>query len=46
VPPNLKFYVDDMEDGWLNGDDWDLVHLRCITPWLKDQPKLLERAYE
>lgn len=46
MPPNLKFYVDDMEDGWLNGDDWDLVHLRCISPWLKDQQKLFERAYE
>ena len=46
VPPNLKFIVDDIEDEWMHGDDWDLVHLRCISPWLKDQPKVLRMAYE
>ncbi|KAB5578083.1 S-adenosyl-L-methionine-dependent methyltransferase [Coniochaeta sp. 2T2.1] len=46
VPQNLKFFVDDIEDGWLNGDGWDLVHLRCISPWLKDKELLLKRAYE
>ncbi|KAJ9150145.1 S-adenosyl-L-methionine-dependent methyltransferase [Coniochaeta hoffmannii] len=46
VPQNLKFFVDDIEDGWVNGDGWDLVHLRCITPWLKDKDTLFGRAYE
>ena len=46
VPSNLKFIVDDIEDEWLHGDDWDLVHLRCISPWLKDQPRVLRMAYE
>lgn len=46
VPTNLKFFVDDIEDGWLNGDNWDLVHLRCLAPWLKDSELLLRRAYE
>lgn len=46
VPPNLKFIVDDVEDEWLHGDDWDFVHLRCLSPWLKDEPKLLRAAFE
>ncbi|KAI5457649.1 S-adenosyl-L-methionine-dependent methyltransferase [Mariannaea sp. PMI_226] len=46
VPPNLRFLVDDIEDGWTNGDDWDFVHMRCITPWLKDTVKVLRQAYE
>lgn len=30
VPPNLIFIVDDMEDSWLCGDNFDFVHLRKI----------------
>ncbi|KAH8664806.1 S-adenosyl-L-methionine-dependent methyltransferase [Ilyonectria robusta] len=46
VPPNLRFLVDDIEDEWTHGDDWDLVHMRCISPWLKDEVKVLRQAYE
>lgn len=46
VPTNLKFFVDDIEDGWLNGDGWDLVHMRTVTPWLKDRDTFFNRAYE
>ncbi|CAJ0546853.1 Ff.00g014800.m01.CDS01 [Fusarium sp. VM40] len=37
VPPNLKFMVDDIEDEWMHGNDFDFVHMRCISPWLKDE---------
>jgi hypothetical protein len=46
VPPNLKFLVDDIEDEWMHGDDFDFVHMRCISPWLKDEVKLLRQAHE
>ncbi len=46
VPPNCRFLVDDIEDEWTHGGGWDLVHLRCISPWLKDQPKLFQHAIE
>jgi hypothetical protein len=46
VPPNLKFLVDDIEDEWMHGDDFDFVHMRCISPWLKDEVKVLRQAYE
>ena len=46
VPPNCKFIVDDIEDDWVNGDNWDYVHLRCMTAWLKDKPKVLKQALE
>ncbi|KAF4977615.1 hypothetical protein FZEAL_5899 [Fusarium zealandicum] len=45
VPPNLKFIVDDIEDEWIHGDDWDFVHMRCICPWLKDVAGVLRQAY-
>ncbi|KAH8898842.1 S-adenosyl-L-methionine-dependent methyltransferase [Thozetella sp. PMI_491] len=46
VPPNVKFIIDDVEDDWMHGKDWDLVHLRCLNPWLKDQAKVLASAFD
>lgn len=46
VPTNLKFFVDDIEDGWLNDDGSDLVHMRTVIPWLKDWDTLFRRVYE
>ncbi|EWY87185.1 hypothetical protein FOYG_11417 [Fusarium oxysporum NRRL 32931] len=45
VPPNVKFYVDDIEDEWLNGDDFDFVHLRNMIPILKSPVTLLKQVY-
>ncbi|KAI0907206.1 S-adenosyl-L-methionine-dependent methyltransferase [Ustulina deusta] len=42
IPSNCKFLVDD----WENGRDWDFIHLRNMTPILKDPVKLLKNAYE
>ncbi|KPM45556.1 hypothetical protein AK830_g945 [Neonectria ditissima] len=46
VPPNLRFLVDDIEDKWMHGYGWDFVHMRCISPWLKDEVNVLRQAYE
>lgn len=41
-----RFLVDDVEDEWLNGDDFDFVHLRNMIPILKSPVGLLKQAYE
>ncbi|KAF5989750.1 TAM domain-containing protein [Fusarium bulbicola] len=46
VPPNLKFLVDDIEDEWMHGGDFDFVHMRCISHWLKDEVKVLRQAHD
>ncbi|KAF5586463.1 mRNA 3 end-processing YTH1 [Fusarium pseudocircinatum] len=46
VPPNLKFLVDDIEDEWMHGGDFDFVHMRCISPWLKDEVNVLRQAHD
>ncbi|KAF5552072.1 TAM domain-containing protein [Fusarium phyllophilum] len=46
VPPNLKFLVDDIEDEWMHGGNFDFVHMRCISPWLKDEVKVLRQAHD
>ncbi|KAI1850903.1 hypothetical protein JX265_007228 [Neoarthrinium moseri] len=45
IPPNVKFLIDDCEDEWLNGDNYDLVHLRTMSPILKDVPKMCRQAF-
>lgn len=34
-----------MEDEWLNGEDFDFVHLRNMIPILKSPVTLLKQAY-
>ncbi len=46
VPPNVRFLVDDFEDEWMNGDDFDLVHLRSIAPIAKNIPKILQQSIQ
>ncbi|KAJ2969077.1 hypothetical protein NQ176_g8856 [Zarea fungicola] len=46
VPPNVKFLVDDVEAEWLNGDDFDFVHLRNMIPILKSPVDLLKQVYD
>ena len=41
-----RFYVDDIEASWLNGPDFDLVHLRNMVPILKSPVNVLKQAYE
>ncbi|KAL7818341.1 S-adenosyl-L-methionine-dependent methyltransferase [Trichoderma gracile] len=46
VPPNVKFVIDDVEAEWLNGDNWDFVHLRNMIPVMKSPIALLKQAYD
>ncbi|TPX18334.1 uncharacterized protein E0L32_011783 [Thyridium curvatum] len=45
VPSNCRFLVDDVEEEWLYGDNFDMVHMRTMASVLKDIPKVLRRAY-
>ncbi|KAH8883566.1 S-adenosyl-L-methionine-dependent methyltransferase [Thozetella sp. PMI_491] len=44
VPPNVRFLIDDIEDDWLNGSDFDFIHMRSVVILVKDVPKLLQRC--
>jgi hypothetical protein len=45
TPSNVKFLVDDAEDDWLNGSDFDLVHFRTMSAVLKNVPKMIQMTY-
>ncbi|KAJ2891192.1 hypothetical protein MKZ38_000768 [Zalerion maritima] len=44
IPPNLQFYVDDIEDEWVDHCGYDLVHLRHVAPFVRDMPRLLRHT--
>ncbi|KAJ2978750.1 hypothetical protein NUW58_g7396 [Xylaria curta] len=46
IPANCKFLIDDVEDTWENGPDWDFVHLRNMIPILREPIKLLRNIYD
>ncbi|KAI1115666.1 S-adenosyl-L-methionine-dependent methyltransferase [Nemania sp. NC0429] len=46
IPPNCRFIVDDVEDTWENGWDWDFVHLRNMIPILRNPVQVLRNVYE
>ncbi|KAF7549517.1 hypothetical protein G7Z17_g6339 [Cylindrodendrum hubeiense] len=41
----IDFLVDDAEEEWMNGDNYDLVHMRSMSSVLKDIPKVLRHSY-
>ncbi|KAI0014303.1 S-adenosyl-L-methionine-dependent methyltransferase [Xylariaceae sp. FL0662B] len=45
-PPNLRFHVDNIEEQWAYGPNYDLVHLRHMGYLLKEPLKLLTSTYE
>ncbi|KAI8624539.1 S-adenosyl-L-methionine-dependent methyltransferase [Xylariaceae sp. FL1651] len=44
-PPNLQFHVDNVEDEWVYGTNYDFVHLRHMGWLLKDPAQLLKSAF-
>ena len=46
VPPNVEFYVDDIEEQWNFHSPFDFVYFRMMTGSIKDWPKALRQAYE
>ncbi|KAH8912639.1 S-adenosyl-L-methionine-dependent methyltransferase [Coniochaeta sp. PMI_546] len=45
LPPNVEFIVDDIEDEWTDGSDYDYVHSRVVFACLKDPPKVIDTAF-
>lgn len=45
VPPNVKFLVDDIEDEWVHGDGFGLVHFRTMASVLKNVPQTIVKTY-
>jgi hypothetical protein len=46
LPPNCRFLIDDAEDEWLNGDNYDMVHMRTMTSVLKNVPKAMQNSFQ
>lgn len=45
IPPNLRFYVDDVELPWTFSESFDFIHCRMLTGAIKDWPKLFETCF-
>lgn len=48
VPPNARFYVDDMEQPWGYQDDekFDFIHWRSMCGTTGNWPRMYQQAYE
>ncbi|KAK4234771.1 Phosphoethanolamine N-methyltransferase [Achaetomium macrosporum] len=46
VPPNVEFFVDDLEDEWNFVHPFDFVYARFLTGSIRDWPKFFSQAYQ
>lgn len=46
IPQNLRFFVDDMEDEWVDDQPYDFIHTRYLAGSIKDFGRLLKQCYE
>lgn len=48
VPPNVQFYVEDIEDEWTYGEDegFDFIHARYIAGAVQDWPRLVSQVFK
>lgn len=46
VPPNVTFFVDDIEDDWDFSAPFDFVFARFLTGSLKDWPRFFKQSFE
>lgn len=46
VPPNLTFYIDDIEDQWTFSYKFDMIYARMMTGSIRDWPKFIQQSYE
>ncbi|KAH9907349.1 S-adenosyl-L-methionine-dependent methyltransferase [Xylariomycetidae sp. FL2044] len=45
VPPNVAFEVDDIEDDWVRDSDYDFIHMREISVYIRTTPAVIQKAY-
>ncbi|KAK3936976.1 Phosphoethanolamine N-methyltransferase 1 [Diplogelasinospora grovesii] len=46
VPPNLAFYIDDLEEPWTYTENFDFIYQRMLTGSLANWPRFMENCYE
>jgi len=46
VPPNVEFFVDDLESPWTYHSKFDFVYMRMLLGAIKDWPKLFRQTYD
>ncbi|KAF7556940.1 hypothetical protein G7Z17_g985 [Cylindrodendrum hubeiense] len=46
VPPNVSFFVDDLEAEWTYTRPFDFIYMRAMTGSIRDWPKMFRQAYE
>lgn len=46
MPPNVLFYVDDIEDEWTFATKFDFIFVRFMTGSITDWPKFFKRSFE
>ncbi|KAE8152059.1 glycosyl hydrolase [Aspergillus avenaceus] len=46
VPPNVKFYVDDVEKPWVEDEKYDFIHCRYMAGSIRDWPRLIAQCFE
>lgn len=46
VPPNVKFYVDDIEADWNFSEPFDFIHGRSMGGHIKDWPRLFTMIFD
>ncbi|KAH6971086.1 S-adenosyl-L-methionine-dependent methyltransferase [Ilyonectria robusta] len=46
IPPNVAFYVDDLEEPWDYSTKFDFVFARFLTGSIRDWPKFFRQSFE
>ncbi|QSS66508.1 TAM domain methyltransferase [Histoplasma capsulatum] len=46
APPNVKFIVEDIEEDWIETEQYDFIHCRYLMGSIKDWPRLVKKYYQ
>lgn len=46
VPPNVEFFIDDLDQEWTFHTPFDFIYMRVMSGSVKDWPKWLAQAYK
>jgi len=46
TPPNVEFFIDDLEEDWNFHTKLDFVYMRMLLGAIKNWPRLMEQAFE
>lgn len=46
APPNVEFFIDDVEEPWSFVNPFDFIMIRHMTGSIRDWPRLFQQAYQ